>query len=96
VDSREEHKIEERFQFFTRLLCGIIIRNHYIILPCLSFETCNINTAKYTLLLLTYYGVMFHALLRSIRKRRIQDPRNVKGPVIIYGGGWHRREKGWV
>ena len=19
-----------------------------------------------------------------------------KGAVIIYGGGWHRREKGWV
>ena len=19
-----------------------------------------------------------------------------KGPFIIYGGGWHRREKGWV
>ena len=20
----------------------------------------------------------------------------LKGPFIIYGGGWHRREKGWV
>jgi hypothetical protein len=21
---------------------------------------------------------------------------NIKGAVIIYGGGWHRRQNGWV
>jgi hypothetical protein len=34
--------------------------NHYIILPYLSFEACNINAVKYTLLLHTYATTEYH------------------------------------
>jgi hypothetical protein len=85
------------FTYFSFKLCGIFLFFRKILMlsqnMCKNKKSLRKNWRKNQAVRIFFQYYIHKNWLKILKAKKIAF---VKGPFIIYGGGWHRREKGWV